>query len=75
MSEISKQIIVLLCFAPFMLTQSLLLFRDAQKKGAYPWLWGLWGLIQLPMPTIFYYFFVVRPYRKRLRQGVYRKED
>lgn len=75
MSEISKQIIVLLCFAPFMLTQSLLLFRDAQKKGVYPWLWGLWGLIQLPMPTIFYYFFVVRPYRKRQRQGLSRKED
>ncbi|ONK24676.1 transcriptional regulator [Bacillus sp. VT-16-64] len=61
----SDKLLVLLILSPFMLTQSILLFVDARKKGAYAWFWGLWGLIQLPFPTIFYYFFVVRPYRKK----------
>ncbi|WP_273851861.1 transcriptional regulator [Guptibacillus spartinae] len=51
-----------------LLTQSLLLFVDAKKKGSYPWLWGIWGLIQLPMPTLFYLLFVVWPYKRRLKK-------
>ena len=50
-----------------LLTQSMLLFVDAKKKGSYPWLWGIWGLIQLPMPTLFYLLFVVWPYKRRLK--------
>ncbi len=53
----------------FLLTQSMLLFVDAKKKGSYPWLWGIWGLIQLPMPTLFYLLFVVWPYKRRLKKG------
>ncbi|MFP3360363.1 transcriptional regulator, partial [Planococcus sp. SIMBA_143] len=45
------------------------LFVDAKKKGSYPWLWGIWGLIQLPMPTLFYLLFVVWPYKRRLKKG------
>ena len=52
-----------------LLTQSMLLFVDAKKKGSYPWLWGIWGLIQLPMPTLFYLLFVVWPYKRRLKKG------
>jgi hypothetical protein len=51
-----------------LLTQSMLLFLDAKKKGSYPWLWGIWGLIQLPMPTLFYLLFVVWPYKRRLKK-------
>ncbi|PFG12279.1 transcriptional regulator [Bacillus sp. es.036] len=51
-----------------LLTQSMLLFVDAKKKGSYPWLWGIWGLIQLPMPTLFYLLFVVWPYKRRLKK-------
>ena len=50
-----------------LLTQSMLLFIDAKKKGSYPWLWGIWGLIQLPMPTLFYLLFVVWPYKRKLK--------
>ncbi|MFK3959997.1 transcriptional regulator [Guptibacillus hwajinpoensis] len=52
-----------------LLTQSMLLFIDAKKKGSYPWVWGIWGLIQLPMPTLFYLLFVVWPYKRRLKKG------
>jgi hypothetical protein len=51
-----------------LLTQSMLLFVDAKKKGSYPWLWGIWGLIQIPMPTLFYLLFVVWPYKRRLKK-------
>lgn len=61
----SETLFALVLVAPIMLTQSILLFIDAKKKGAYAWFWGLWGLIQFPLPSIFYYFFVIRPYRKK----------
>ncbi|MBW8350097.1 transcriptional regulator [Bacillus sp. IITD106] len=62
----SDKLISILIVAPILLTQSILLFIDAKKKGALAWLWGLWGLIQCPLPLIFYYFIVIRPYRKKL---------
>ncbi|MDR3552816.1 MAG: hypothetical protein P4L75_06800 [Clostridia bacterium] len=40
--------------------QGILLFRDAQKRGRFPWFWGLWGLVSFPLPSILYYFFIVR---------------
>jgi hypothetical protein len=46
------------------LPQGILLFRSAQKRGRFPWLWGLWGLTTFPMPTILYYIFVIIPDRK-----------
>ncbi|MFC0469948.1 transcriptional regulator [Halalkalibacter kiskunsagensis] len=51
-----------------LLVQSTLLFVDAKKKGSYAWFWGIWGLIQFPLPTLFYLFFVVRPYRNKLKR-------
>lgn len=51
--------------AAVLLTQGTWLFLDARKRGARPWLWGLLGLIQAPMPLLFYYLLVIRP-RKRL---------
>ncbi|MBM4765185.1 transcriptional regulator [Bacillus sp. B15-48] len=51
-----------------LLVQSILLFIDAKKKRTYAWFWGLWGLIQFPMPTLFYLLFVVIPYRRRQRK-------
>lgn len=44
--------------------QGIFLFRDAQKRSRFPWLWGLWGLISFPLPSIFYYFFIVRHDKK-----------
>ena len=45
--------------------QGVLLFRDAQKRGRFPWLWGIWGLISFPLPAVFYYFFIVRGGKKK----------
>jgi hypothetical protein len=60
-------VVTIVLVAPILLAQSLLLFIDAKKKGAYSWFWGIWGLIQFPLPTLFYYFIVLRPYRKTLK--------
>ncbi|WP_169089501.1 sigmaY antisigma factor component [Paenibacillus sp. PL91] len=41
-----------------LIAQSTWLFIDARKRDSMPWLWGIWGLIQTPMPLIFYFIFV-----------------
>jgi hypothetical protein len=51
---------IILLVAPLLLAQGTWLFLDARKRGARPWLWGLYGLIQFPCPLILYYFIVVR---------------
>ncbi|WP_338472446.1 transcriptional regulator [Niallia sp. XMNu-256] len=48
-----------------LLVQSTLLFIDAKKKNGFAWFWGLWGLIQFPMPTLFYLLFVILPYKRK----------
>lgn len=48
--------------------QGILLFLDAQKRGRFPWLWGLWGLLSFPLPTVFYCVFIVLRDKKH-RQG------
>jgi hypothetical protein len=50
-----------------LLTQSTLLYVDARKRGAAAWFWGLLGLIQAPLPTIFY-LLLVRKVHRRKRQ-------
>ncbi|TKC15276.1 transcriptional regulator [Robertmurraya kyonggiensis] len=60
---------ILLIILPFTFTQSIFLFIDAKKKGSYPWFWGIWGLIQIPLPTLFYLLFVVLPYRRKQKGG------
>lgn len=49
-----------------LMAQSTWLFIDARKRESMPWLWGVWGLIQVPMPIIFYFLFV--------RSGWFRRE-
>lgn len=41
-----------------LLVQSLFLFTNARKNGHNYWLWGILGLIQAPMPLLFYLIFV-----------------
>ncbi|MFJ8244628.1 sigmaY antisigma factor component [Peribacillus asahii] len=40
--------------ALLLLIQSVYLFTDARKNGMNYWFWGIIGLIQTPMPLIFY---------------------
>ena len=54
-----QKVIILISIVPILLIQSIWLFIDAKKRGSYAWFWGIWGLIQVPMPTIFYLIFVI----------------
>ncbi|MDF2668657.1 MAG: sigmaY antisigma factor component [Paenibacillus sp.] len=49
---------LLLLLAVVLLTQGTLIFTDARRRQINPWFWGIWGLFQVPMPTIFYILFV-----------------
>jgi len=49
----------------FVFCQGVWIFFDAQKRGRFPWLWGLWGISNFPLPLIVYYFAVIRKDRKR----------
>lgn len=46
-----------------LLSQGTWLFLDARRRGALPWLWGVLGLIQFPVPLLCYWLFVIRPRR------------
>ncbi len=48
-----------------LLAQAFWIFRDAQKRGVFPWFWGLWGLLHIPLPLIGYYFIVIRRQKKK----------
>ena len=56
--------VTIACAFAICLPQGILLFRDAQKRGRFPWLWGLWGILSFPLPSVFYYFFIIRPGKK-----------
>lgn len=60
-----QTLFILLLLLPFFLAQSILLFIDAKKRGSYPWFWGIWGLIQIPMPILFYFLFVILPNKRK----------
>lgn len=48
------EIILLIVAGIVVLIQSIYLFIDARKNGMNYWFWGIIGLIQAPMPVIFY---------------------
>ncbi|MEH7253573.1 sigma-Y antisigma factor component [Neobacillus niacini] len=60
--ELSLSVIILA--AAILLLQSIFLFLDARKRNHNYWLWGIVGLIQAPMPTLFYLVFVRKIFRK-----------
>ncbi|REE85393.1 hypothetical protein A8990_112122 [Paenibacillus taihuensis] len=51
-------VLTLIGVAILLIAQSSWLFIDARKHSRYPWFWGIWGLIQCPMPLIFYFLIV-----------------
>ncbi|MCY8947009.1 transcriptional regulator [Bacillus atrophaeus] len=61
----SQNEIFIVVFA--VLSQGIFLFVDAKKRGRLAWMWGLIGLIQAPLPILCYYFFVIKPDRKKRR--------
>lgn len=52
-----------LLVAALLLSQGTWLFLDARRRGARPWLWGLLGLVQCPMPLLLYWLIVRRTRR------------
>ena len=48
-------IILMLIVVPLLLTQATWIFLDARKRGEkYYWLWGLFGMINVPQSLIIY---------------------
>jgi hypothetical protein len=56
---------VILLVAGILMMQSIFLFLDARKRNHNYWLWGIVGLIQAPMPTLFYLIFVRKIFNKK----------
>ncbi|MGF7048353.1 hypothetical protein J2T13_002860 [Paenibacillus sp. DS2015] len=52
---------LIVTIVPILLFQSTWMFLDAGKRGKWRWLWGLWGLVQIPIPLLLYLFFVRLP--------------
>lgn len=53
--------------AALLLTQGIWLFRDAQKRGANPWFWGIYGLTNVPSVFLIYWLLVIRRQNKQLK--------
>ncbi|MDE5412606.1 sigmaY antisigma factor component [Alkalihalobacterium chitinilyticum] len=43
-----------LLIAALLIIQSTWLFIDARKRGHNRWFWGIWGLMNTPLPLIVY---------------------
>lgn len=56
MTPLSKApFIIILCILPLLFIQALWIFKDARSRGEkYYWLWGLYGLMNLPGSLIIY---------------------
>lgn len=67
MTEITKELSLpgLIAVGVILLCQSIFLFMDARKHGHNYWLWGIVGLIQAPMPTLFYLLFARKVWRRK----------
>ncbi len=59
---------LLILIAVILLTQGTFLFLDARKRNAYPWLWGLWGLMSAPTPTIIYLLVVRKVWKHFIKK-------
>ncbi|WP_219838771.1 hypothetical protein [Paenibacillus sp. R14(2021)] len=62
---IGWKIVLVIAVAAVLLCQSNWLFADAKKHSRYPWFWGLWGLIQFPLPLLCYLLIVRRPWSQK----------
>lgn len=61
----AEEIVIIPIAVIILIAQSTWLFLDARKRGHNYWLWGIVGLIQAPMPTLFYLIFVRKAFRRK----------
>lgn len=68
MNEVNPIILILLVC--LLIAQSTFLFTDARKRGHAKWFWGIWGMIQTPMPLLFYLLWSrsIKSYLKKRRE-------
>ncbi len=52
---------VLLCLV--LLTQAILIYKDAEWRGENKWFWGLFGLLNVPSSGLIYLFVTRRCWR------------
>jgi len=57
-------LITIIVVVVILLTQSIYLFMNARKHSHNYWFWGIVGLIQAPMPTLFYLIFVRKIFQR-----------
>ncbi|MGG0844699.1 sigma-Y antisigma factor component [Peribacillus simplex] len=69
----SLEIYALIVCGLILLTQSIYLFIDARKNGFNQWIWGILGLIQAPVPLIFY--LIIKRKRKKEEDELYDYRD
>lgn len=70
MTEVTQELPLWGFFAVggILLCQSIFLFLHARKNGHNYWFWGIIGLIQAPMPTLFYLLFVHQAWKRKRRE-------
>ncbi|MDM5295959.1 sigma-Y antisigma factor component [Peribacillus simplex] len=71
MSSFEK--LALMVCGVILLSQSIYLFVDARKNGFNQWMWGILGLIQAPIPLIFY--LIVKKIKKKEEDELYDYRD
>jgi hypothetical protein len=65
MKELMEHPILVTVLLLLLLIQAIFIFYDAQKNGEkLPWLWGLFGLLNVPSSLIIY-LLVTRVFRRR----------
>ncbi|WP_433957544.1 sigma-Y antisigma factor component [Cytobacillus horneckiae] len=64
----AEMLLVFITCAIILISQSLFLFINARKHGHNYWLWGILGLIQAPMPTLFYLLFARKLWRSNKKK-------
>jgi hypothetical protein len=63
-----EKLLTLALVIPILLVQSTFLFIDARKREHHPWFWGIWGLIQAPLPLVVYLIIVRKIFRSKKRK-------
>ncbi|QHW33124.1 transcriptional regulator [Paenibacillus rhizovicinus] len=64
-----SEIALVIAVVVILLCQANWLFSDARKHSRYPWFWGIWGLVQFPIPLLFYWLIVRMPKRVKNKRG------
>lgn len=54
--------------AAILFTQSILIYKDAEKRGENKWLWGLFGLLNCPSSGFIYWFVTRKVWQRFMKR-------